>query len=126
VVRRTVSTAEAPAPVAAYSQAARVGDVLAVAGQVGVDARGSTVVGGVAAQTEQALRNLRAVLTAADATLDDVVRIDAYLADRADLAAYNEVYARWFAADPPARTTVFAGLADGLKVEITALAVLGA
>jgi 2-iminobutanoate/2-iminopropanoate deaminase len=124
VSRHVVATDAAPAPVATYSQAARIGPVLAVAGQVGVDPRtGGVVSDDVAAQTEQALRNVAAVLDAAGSSLDDVVRVDAYLTDPADLPAYNDVYARWFGASPPARTTVFVGLAAGLKVEITVLAV---
>jgi 2-iminobutanoate/2-iminopropanoate deaminase len=82
------------------------------------------VVGGVAGQTEQALRNVEAVLAAAGASLADVVRMDCYLTSFDDVAAFNEVYARWFPApDPPARTTVVVGLARGLLVEVTALAV---
>ena len=123
--RQAVSTDSAPAPVAHYSQAARIGSLLAVAGQVGIDPRtGSVVSDDAAVQTEQALHNVAAVLEAAGGSLDDVVRVDAYLTDPADLAAYNDVYARWFDASPPARTTVFVGLVPGFKVEITALAVL--
>jgi 2-iminobutanoate/2-iminopropanoate deaminase len=123
VARETIATEAAPAPVASYSQAARIGPVLAVAGQVGIDPRTNTIAGGIAAQTEQTLKNVRAVLEAAGSSLDDVVRVDAYLTDLEDLAGYNDVYARWFADSPPARTTVFAGLAPGFKVEITVLAV---
>jgi 2-iminobutanoate/2-iminopropanoate deaminase len=124
VSRRVIATEAAPAPVANYSQAARIGSVLAVAGQVGVDPRTSDVVSdGAAEQTEQTLRNVAAVLDAAGSSLDDVVRVDAYLTDPADLPAYNDVYARWFGAAPPARTTVFVGLPAGLRVEITVLAV---
>ena len=117
-------TDDAPAPVASYSQACGRGDVLAVAGQVGVDRAGDRVDGGVAEQTEQALRNVDAVLAAAGLSLADVVRMDCYLTSFDDVAAFNEVYARWFPApDPPARTTVVVGLAPGLLVEVTALAV---
>jgi 2-iminobutanoate/2-iminopropanoate deaminase len=123
MTREVYSTAAAPAPVASYSQACAGGDVLAVAGQVGADPTGAVVEGGVAGQTEQALRNLEAVLGAAGASLADVVRMDCYLTSFDDLAAFNEVYARWFPApDPPARTTVVVGLAPGLLVEVTALA----
>jgi reactive intermediate/imine deaminase len=124
MTRDVYSTPDAPAPVASYSQACAGGDVLAVAGQVGADPTGALVDGGVAEQTEQALRNLEAVLRAADASLGDVVRMDCYLTSFDDFAAFNEVYARWFPApDPPARTTVVVGLAPGLLVEVTALAV---
>lgn len=124
--RQTFRTDAAPQPVASYSQACGKGDVLAVAGQVGVDPSGAVVEGGVAAQTEQALRNVQAVLEAAGASLADVVRMDCYLTSFDDFAAFNEVYARWFPApDAPTRTTVVVGLAPGLLVEVTALAVRG-
>jgi 2-iminobutanoate/2-iminopropanoate deaminase len=123
MTREVFSTTDAPAPVASYSQACASGPVIAVAGQVGVDPAGTLVDGGVAEQTEQALRNLEAVLRTAGATLDDVVRMDCYLTSFDDFDAFNDVYARWFPApDPPARTTVVVGLAPRLLVEVTALA----
>ncbi len=126
MTREVYRTGDAPAPVASYSQACAVGGVLAVAGQVGVDPAGALVDGGVAEQTEQALRNAEAVLRGAGASLDHVIRMDCYLTSFDDFAAFNEVYARWFPApDPPARTTVVVGLAPGLLVEVTALAVRG-
>jgi reactive intermediate/imine deaminase len=126
MTREVYRTPDAPAPVASYSQACARGAVLAVAGQVGVDASGALVEGGVTGQTEQALRNVAAVLSAAGASLGDVVRLDCYLTSSDDFDAFNEAYARWFPApDPPARTTVIVGLAPGLLVEVTALAVRG-
>jgi 2-iminobutanoate/2-iminopropanoate deaminase len=126
MTREVYRTTDAPAPVASYSQACASGGVLAVAGQVGVDPTGALVEGGAAEQTEQAIRNLEAVLRAAGATLDDVIRMDCYLTSFDDFAGFNEVYARWFPdPDPPARTTVVVGLAPGLLVEVTALAVRG-
>jgi 2-iminobutanoate/2-iminopropanoate deaminase len=124
MTRDVYRTDDAPAPVASYSQACGQGAVLAVSGQVGVDPTGAVVEGGVGEQTERALRNVEAVLAAAGATVADVVRMDCYLTSLDDFAAFNEVYARWFPApDPPARTTVVVGLAPGLLVEVTALAV---
>lgn len=126
MTREVYRTPDAPAPVASYSQACGRGPVLALAGQVGVDASGAVVDGGVTGQTEQALRNVAAVLAAAGASLADVIRMDCYLTSIDDFEAFNEVYARWFPApDPPARTTVVVGLAPGLLVEVTALAVRG-
>jgi 2-iminobutanoate/2-iminopropanoate deaminase len=124
-VREVFHTEKAPAPIAAYSQACASGPILSVAGQVGVDpTSGKIAEGGVGPQTEQTLRNLDAVLAAAGASRDDVIRIDCYLTTADHLAAFNEVYARWFSAPaPPARTTVIVGLAPGLLVELTALAV---
>ncbi|WP_024877855.1 RidA family protein [Saccharomonospora piscinae] len=126
--KSAVSTDAAPAPVAAYSQAVRKGNILQVAGQVGIDpATGTVADGGVAAQTRQVFANLRAVLDAAGATLDDVVMMRAYLTDTAHFAEFNEVYNELVAHGgevPPARTTVYVGLPAGLLVEIDALAVL--
>jgi len=100
------------------------GDAVYLSGQVGQDpATGRLVEGGVAAQTEQALRNLEAVLAAAGKTLDDVVRVGVYLTNMGDFAGMNEVYARWFAAPYPARTTIgVAALPLGATVEIDLVA----
>ncbi|TLW92375.1 RidA family protein [Saccharomonospora piscinae] len=126
--KSAVSTDAAPAPVAAYSQAVRKGNILQVAGQVGIDpATGTVADGGVAAQTRQVFANLRAVLDAAGATLDDVVMMRAYLTDTAHFAEFNDAYNELVAHGgevPPARTTVYVGLPAGLLVEIDALAVL--
>lgn len=124
MVRRAITTTGAPAPVAHYSQACRIGDLVAVAGQVGIDpVTDEVVAGGVGPQTEQALRNLRAVLESGGCGLEDVLRVDCYLTDLKHLSAFNEAYATWFGSPPPARTTVVVGLPDGLEVEVTALAV---
>lgn len=124
MARKTYTTPDAPAPVAQYSQVARVGPVVAVAGQVGIDAATGRVVGpGVAEQTTQCLANVRAALQAAGLTLDNLVRLDCYVTEAADVAAFNEAYATWFPENAPARTTVIVGLMKGLRVEITALAV---
>ena len=121
-MRETITTPAAPAPVAAYAQGSRIGSVLAVAGQVGVDP-GGTVLEGVAAQTDQALRNVRNVLEAAGCDFADVVRMDCYLTSYEHVEPFNEVYARWFPDGAPARATVIVGLAPGFLVEIVALAV---
>ena len=94
-------------------------------GQVGIDpATGELVGAEVERQTEQVFRNLAAVLRAAGLTLDDVVKTTVYLADMADFAAMNEVYARQFGDSPPARSTVAAaGLPKHARVEIDAVAV---
>ena len=117
-------TDTAPAPAGPFSQSVRMGDLVAVAGQVGVDpATGQPVGEELAAQVEQAFRNVSACLAASGASLDDVIRVDVYLTDVADFATMNEVYAGVFAEPYPARTTVYVGLPPGLKVEVTALAV---
>jgi 2-iminobutanoate/2-iminopropanoate deaminase len=124
MTRRIAGTTNtAPTPVGPYSQSVRIGALVAVAGQAGVDPDTGELVGDdVAEQVEQTFRNIAACLAASGASLDDVIRVDVYLTEVADFAAMNEVYVRWFAQPYPTRTTVYVGLPPGLKVEITALA----
>lgn len=118
-------TNNAPAPVAPYSQSVRIGNVVAVAGHAGVDpATGSLSSSDVTGQTVQTLRNIEAIPRASGATLDEVIRVDVYLADMADFATMNSAYAKIFVAPYPARTTVGVQLPANLKVEITVLAVI--
>jgi 2-iminobutanoate/2-iminopropanoate deaminase len=122
---RAIQTDRAPQPVASYSQAVQAGNLLQVAGQVGIDPATGELVGvEVGEQTRQTLDNLVAVLEAAGATLRDVIMVRVYLTDRAHFAAMNEIYAGYVGEPFPARTTVFVGLAEGMLVEIDALAVL--
>lgn len=128
---RTIRTDAAPAPVqgAPYSQgaAARPGELVWVSGQVPVDlGTGALVEGGVREQTALCLRHVAAVLAAAGAGLEHVVKTTVYLADlRGDFAAMNEVYGHAFGASAPARATVgVAALPLGALVEIEAVAVL--
>jgi 2-iminobutanoate/2-iminopropanoate deaminase len=118
-------TDQAPQPVASYSQAVRVGSVVSVAGQGGVDpATGAFVGPDVGDQTVQTFKNIAAALAACGASLDDVVRVEVYLSTLSDFAAMNERYAEVFTAPYPTRTTVGVELPPGMKVEITAMAVL--
>ena len=88
-------------------QGVLAGDVLYTAGQIGLDpATGELVPGGVIAQARRALHNLEAVVAAADLSLAGTVKATLYLADLADFAAVNEIYAEFFATDPPARAAV--------------------
>ncbi len=104
------------------SPAVRAGDFVHVSGQVPVDASGRVVPGGIVEQTEQVMRNLEAALALAGCTLADVVKTQVFLEDARDFAAFNQVYARFFPSDPPARTTVEARLMIDIKVEIEAIA----
>lgn len=117
-------TDKAPTPVASYSQAVRTGSTVSVAGQGGFDpATGKLAGEDVGTQTVQTFKNIEAALAACGATLDDVIRVDVYLASLADFAAMNERYAEVFTAPYPTRTTVGVELPLGMKVEITVLAV---
>ena len=124
MTRTAISTSDAPKAVGPYSQAIVVDGFVFCAGQLGVDpATGQAVEGGIVAQTERALGNLRAVLGAAACTFADVVKTTVFLTDLADFQAMNEIYAT-FMTDPfPARSTVpVAALAKGSLIEIEAIA----
>jgi len=120
-----VSTDKAPRAIGPYSQAIVVDDVIYTAGQVALDPASGELVGKtVAEQTEQALKNLTAVLAASGSSLGQVVKTTVFLADMADFPAMNEVYAKHFGGHRPARSTVqAAGLPKGARVEIDAIAV---
>ena len=118
-------TNEAPAPVGPYSQSMRIGSIVAAAGQGGSDPVTGELVGpGVAEQSRQALANVAAVLVASGASLDDVIKVGVFLTDPDDFAALNDVYRSVFSEPYPARTTVYVGLPDGMRVEIDAIAVV--
>ncbi len=120
-----IRTENAPAPFqgAPYNQAIRVGDLVFVAGQLGLVPGGTTIDGDVAAQTDQALRNLAAILTEAGSSMANLVKTSVFLADLGDFQAMNDVYARHVGDRPPARSTFeVAGLPSGALVEIEAVA----
>jgi reactive intermediate/imine deaminase len=124
-----VTSGDAPAPVGPYNQAVRVGDTLWCSGQIALDPATGALVGegDVEAETRQVLSNLRAVLAAAGAGPRQVVRTTVYLADLADFAKVNAIYAETFGEGvSPARACVqVAALPKGAQVEIDAVAVLG-
>ena len=111
-----------PVPKPPYSPVVVSGDTVYTAGQTGVDGDGNLVEGGIAEQTRQTLENVRRCVEAAGCTLDDVVKVNAYLADLGDFPAYNEVYVEVFSEPYPARTSVQAGLPAGVLIEIDAVA----
>jgi 2-iminobutanoate/2-iminopropanoate deaminase len=124
--KRAIRTEKAPAPFqgAPYSQGIVFGDLVFVSGQVAVDpSTNEPVQGGIEAQTERTLENVKAILEEAGSSLDKVLKASIFLADFADFAAMNEVYARRVGDRPPARSTVeIAGLPTGARVEIEAIA----
>jgi 2-iminobutanoate/2-iminopropanoate deaminase len=125
VEKTIVRTESAPAPFqgAPYNQAIRAGEFVFVAGQLGLAPGATTIEGDVAAQTEQVMRNLAAILQAAGTDLDRLVKTTVFLQHLDDFAAMNEVYARHIGDRPPARSTVeVAKLPSGALVEIEAIA----
>ena len=125
-MRQAVSTSSAPAAIGPYSQAIRAGNLLFVSGQIPLDpGTGAMVAGDIAAQTRQVFSNLDAILKAAGASFDHVVRTTVYLADMNDFPAMNAVYGEYFSAPAPARATVQAArLPRDARVEIDLIAVI--
>ena len=118
-----VHSDRAPAAIGPYSQAVRVGDLLFTSGSIPLRPDGRLVDGDVRVQTEQVLENLKAVLEAAGTTLAHAVKCTCFLADMGDFAAMNEVYARYFGDDAPARSTVeVARLPRDVRVEVECIA----
>jgi 2-iminobutanoate/2-iminopropanoate deaminase len=124
--KEVVRTNRAPGPFqgAPYNQAIRVGDLVFVAGQLGISLETGELAGvGVAEQTEQIMRNLSAILEAAGSGLENLVKTTVFLMDLDDFGAMNDVYARYVGDRPPARSTVqISGLPSGAIVEIEAVA----
>jgi 2-iminobutanoate/2-iminopropanoate deaminase len=123
---KTVLTDQAPRPVGPYSQAVVSEGTVYCSGQLGLDPKTNQIVPGTAAdQARQSLHNLEAVLKAAGASMASVVRTTIYLVDLNDFRSVNEIYAEFFPAHPPARSTVgVASLPLGGKVEIDVIATL--
>jgi 2-iminobutanoate/2-iminopropanoate deaminase len=124
MTRQAIATSGAPAAIGQYSQSIATDGLLFCSGQLGLDpATGNLGEGGVEAQAARSLRNLTAVLDAAGLAWADVVKTTVFLADIADFAAVNAVYARFMPEPPPARSTVqVAALPKGGLVEIEATA----
>jgi 2-iminobutanoate/2-iminopropanoate deaminase len=125
-VRQAVSAPNAAKPIGPYSPAIRAGNFLFLSGQVGFDpATGALIDGDISAQTDQVMRNISALLKAAGTDFAHVVRTTVFLADMNEFAKMNEVYARYVADPPPARSTVqVARLPRDARVEIDVIAVL--
>jgi 2-iminobutanoate/2-iminopropanoate deaminase len=125
-VRQAVSASNAAKPIGPYSPAIRAGNLLFLSGQVGFDpSSGALVDGDISAQTDQVMRNIGALLNAAGTDFAHVVRTTVFLADMAEFAKMNEIYARYVVDPPPARSTVqVARLPRDARVEIDVIAVI--
>ena len=124
-MKQRISTSAAPGAIGPYSQGIRAAGTVFCSGQLGLEPASGELVVGVEAQADRAIRNLAAVLAAAGATLDDVVKTTVFLADLGDFATLNAVYGRHFREPHPARSTVgVAALPRGARVEIDAIALL--
>jgi 2-iminobutanoate/2-iminopropanoate deaminase len=124
--KSVIRTDAAPAPFqgAPYNQAIRAGDLVFVAGQLGLKPGAAGIEGGITEQTDQVLRNIAAILEAAGSSMDDLVKTSVFLKDLDDFQAMNEVYARHVGERPPARSTFeVSRLPSGALVEIEAVAI---
>jgi 2-iminobutanoate/2-iminopropanoate deaminase len=122
--KTVIKPAKSPAAVGPYNHAIRTGDLLFCAGQIPLDpATGNLVPGGIQAQTERVLLNVKAILDDQGLTFANVVKSTVFLTDLANFAGMNEVYASYFTDNFPARSTVqVAGLPKGAGVEIEVIA----
>ena len=126
-MKEIISTENAPGAIGPYSQAIKTGNMVFCSGQIPLDTKtGEFVSDKIAEQTEQVLKNLSAVLEAAGSNLNNVVKTTVFLSDMNDFAAMNEVYAKFFSENKPARATVQAArLPRDARVEIDCIAVIG-
>ena len=119
---KVVSTPNAPAAIGPYSQALDLGNMVFVSGQIPVDPATGAVAEGIAAQADQSCRNVGTILEAAGVGFDKVVKTTCFLADIADFAAFNEVYAKYFTSKPARSCVAVKDLPKGVLCEIEAVA----
>ena len=120
--KTVVSSDNAPAAIGPYSPGIQTGNMVFLSGQLGIDPTTGKMPEGVEAQAKQSLANVEALLTAAGATFADVVKTTVYLADIADFAAFNEVYAKYFTSKPARSCVAVKDLPKGVLCEIEAIA----
>lgn len=123
-MKKVISTDQAPKAIGPYSQAVQMGSFLFCSGQIPIDPKTSEVfTGDIKTQTEMVMKNIEGVLRAADMNFGNIVKTTIFLTNMNDFATVNEVYAKAFTSEPPARSTVaVAALPKGVNVEIEVLA----
>lgn len=126
-MREIVTSPRAPKPAGPYSPGVRANGMVFLSGQIGIDPQtGKLVEGGIQAETARVLENLKTVLEGAGLTLDDVVKTTVFLKDLGDFGQMNEIYAKYFGANPPARSTIqVARMPRDCSIEVEAIAVSG-
>ena len=118
-----ISTKNAPQAIGPYSQAILVGDLVFTSGQIPLDpVSGMVVEGGITEQAEQVMKNLGAVLAAGGSSYEKAIKTTCFLADMADFAAFNEVYAKYFTGKPARSCVAVKELPKGVKVEVEVVA----
>lgn len=122
-MKQVISTDKAPSAIGPYSQAIKANGFLFASGQIPVNPETGAIPEGIEAQTEQSLKNVKAILEAEGLTLSDVVKTTVFIQDMADFAKVNEIYAGYFTENPPARSCVeVAKLPKGVLIEIEIIA----
>ena len=122
---KQIATDKAPQAIGPYSQAMVVGGLVFTSGQIPLDPTTGTVLAeGITAQTEQVMKNLDAVLTASGASFESAIKTTCFLADMADFAAFNEVYARYFTGKPARSCVAVKALPKGVLVEVEVIAAI--
>ena len=126
-MKNVVTTDRGPKPIGPYSQAIKANGFIYLSGQVALDPKSGEMVGSdIRQQTERVLENIKGIVEAAGANLHHVIKTTVFLKDMNDFSAMNEVYARYFDVDPPARSTIEAArLPRDVQVEIDAIAIEG-
>jgi 2-iminobutanoate/2-iminopropanoate deaminase len=124
--KQIINSADAPAPIGPYSQAVKHGDTLYISGQIALDAKtGNLITGDIKTETHQVMKNLQAILAAADLDFTHVVKTSIFVKDLGNFVAINETYGEYFKSNPPARETVeVSRLPKDVNVEISCIAVL--
>ena len=124
-MKKVIHTSNAPAAIGPYSQAIEANGMLFISGQIAIDPKlGKVVGGGITEQTEQVMKNLEAILHAADMEFSNVVKTTIFLRDMGNFPQVNEIYGKRFPSNPPARETVgVSGLPKNVNVEISCIAI---
>lgn len=123
---KKISTENAPAAIGPYSQAVALGDILYTSGQIPLDPESGAIVGSnITEQTERVMKNLSAVLTAAGTSFDNVVKTTCFIADMADFADFNAVYAKYITSAPARSCVAVKTLPKGALVEVEVIAKIG-
>ena len=123
--KKVIATEKAPAAIGPYSQAMRIGNMIFTSGQIPLNPATGEMVTEIAAATKQSLENVKAILEAEGATMDNVIKTTVFLSDMNNFVAMNEVYATYFPQNPPARSAVeVARLPKDAIVEIEVIAAL--
>ena len=125
-MKTIIKTDQAPAPIGPYNQAVAANGVLYVSGQIPIDpATGELVSGTIEEETEQVMKNLEAILVAAETSFSQVVKCSIFISDMSQFARINEIYGNYFGEDAPARETVqVSQLPKGVNVEISCIALV--